>query len=223
MAVSRRAVVTGAVVAILVGQWLAGGVALDRLIEDETYALGYERGASLADVTFAVRAAHVVGGEVQYRLSESDPFVVAPPGYGGHFPVPAAKVDPRAPFRLQLRYANVLGQLRTPWLVVDPRRALVRSRQAMLEKGAPCARVVTPPESPRLELRFFETTDEVAEVRYALDGGPFVRLPERHASVPLGSVPRTIVVRVALLDGSVWEHAFEQGAFTRRHVPAPSG
>jgi hypothetical protein len=168
------------------------GFLLDRLWSLETVAMTEDGEAAIAPRYFAARPAALLPVDrPAFRLSENEPWEPISERWQ-RLMIPADKVHGTEPLMVQLRYRNILGQVRTPWRKVDVKEALSNARES----------------APReCHIVFEEKSDHVGTVVYSVPGGAEnVSLPIGVSDVALAkgnACPASIVVEIHTLDGHV--------------------
>ncbi len=171
-------------------------------MELDTVAMSVDGGASIDPATYGARVAALPGASPEFRLSPDEPFREGTGPYG-RFMIPASRVPGLDPFPVEVRYRNVLGEVRTRTLKVNVRRALSDARTLYLFEGQAWARVV-PSSGGGFDIVFDERSDRAATVRYAIDGGPQEVLPVGVPHVHQAARPTAFTVEIRTCDGRVF-------------------
>jgi hypothetical protein len=182
------------------------GFLLDRLWSLETVAMTEDGEAAIAPRYFAARPAALLPVDrPAFRLSENEPWEPISERWQ-RLMIPADKVHGTEPLMVQLRYRNILGQVRTPWRKVDVKEALSNARRLYLFEANDWATLRE--SAPReCHIVFEEKSDHVGTVVYSVPGGAEnVSLPIGVSDVALAkgnACPASIVVEIHTLDGHV--------------------
>lgn len=183
----------------------ANGALLEARMRLDTVAIGEDGGASIDPAFYGARVEALPGSAPTFRLPGDEGFREGT-GPFGRFMIPASRVSGLDPIEVDVRYRNILGELRTRRLTVDVCGALSQARTLFLFEGQTWARVVEAPGGG-VDLLFDEGSDRVATVRYTLEGGPAdVLLAPGETRVHLPARPPSFTITMRTCDGKVYRN-----------------
>lgn len=181
----------------------ANGALLEAKMKLETVAIGEDGGASIEPQFYGARVEALPGGDPVFRLAGDESFHEGT-GPFGRFMIPASRVNGFEPIEVDVRYRNLVGEVRTRRMKVDVCEALSNARTLYLFEGQSWARVADAPGGG-VDLLFDQTTDRVATVRYAIEGGPLdVLLAPGEKRVHLPARPASFTVTIRTCDGKAY-------------------
>lgn len=200
----RRLAVAIALAVLSIGlQCEASGAASDLLLDLEPTASD-GMGASIHPKQYWVRGGRLLSVMPPlWRASEADSWQSGDPTVSGRFAVPASNVK-NGRLRVEIQYLTLFfPHPHRAWVSVDVKKPLVNARTLFMYEGQQWARVEE--DAGKTALVFDETTDEVAKVTYAIDGGKATALPMGVSRVELTEKPTTYLVSITMIDGSLHE------------------